>query len=580
MDSLGDLLSRARLTGRDKLVARQQLKYPWCWPAEGVLLERAEAVAEAPPSPMPGEVLLVSARTRPDSSRTPQTGAVHAALMTSSSGGEARLDFDTRALRRALAKRAEGLGASLSRLPFSLPPCHLVQLSSEPEAQVLSGGSFGLAFVLSAVSWQVQLPVPASVAATAVVLEGDRLGPVEGLEAKLAALAAHAPGVRQVWVCADQLAEARGLVERLPGLEVRGASTAGEVVEALWPKDSEAAMLPPEELSRRIDEIYRASVSGQLSADWPKLARLLERAAESDELEPRARSVAKYTAAIAHRHAGRTAPLPALEGLAGLPRPSRLLDAAQRLQQALDGGEGREGFEALLRQVRRQVAAPLERHREDLIVLAMLGRAEVGLGREAAAVKDLDAALEGMLAGGWLEDMSYPLCALVHCGGVLGDRSVVDRAEDYEDRWRWGMPHAEARAPSEPFVMYAFGRARAQLARARRGMAEPARDRLARVGDDVIYLAEGARLWLTRLAEAPSGGLEDLRRLAAGPCENQTHNARALARIELGRRTNDGMMVEEGMRAFRRIWPGELERMFPDLEGDALVEALLLRSRY
>src|SRR5690606_14886523 len=102
------------------------------------------------------------------------------------------------------------------------------------EQRTLSGDSFGLSFALSAASLLSDVPVPADVAASAVLRPDGTLGPVEGLGAKLEVLCSNALGVRRLLVAGEQEGDARWAARGR--LEIVGCGNLAEALRHVFPE--------------------------------------------------------------------------------------------------------------------------------------------------------------------------------------------------------------------------------------------------------------------------------------------------------------------------------------------------------
>lgn len=579
----------------DRRTAARQLRLPWCWPQDQDLEARARALGSPRPEPpRPGEVLLLCALEDRREAGTPEAGALYACLDGQRGAWPAELRQPAAEDQLEVARRAESETFELGRLPFlHAPPPSRLERATPTGDHAVEGRSFRLAFLLGAVSWLVQRPLPVTVAATADVSIGDAhltLGPVAGLAAKLTAVAEHALAVEEVWVEAEQVDEAQAILQSLPRpLRVRGAHRPAEVIAAIWGSDLTSARLEGAELERRVDEIHLACLDGTAPfQSWARVAEMVGAAAEARGVGPETVRKARVVEAICTRHDGR----PRLWPEAAPPvvaRPLRLLEAAQRLQHALDSGAPASALEAALAEARTLLAPPVERHREDWILLSAMGRALGGLAREAEASPLLHEALAGMAQLGLWGDTSFALSELARVSGILGERAPVEHVEALDRHRRWAVRPGPSRRNSDLFVDFALGRAWAQL-----GEVDRARSRLEPIesADFEPFVVEGAVLWRARAEIAAPPPLlrvdrdearaarARLEALARRPVERQIHNARVLARLDLARLDDDFAGIQAALARYSEIWPGEAARMFPGLEGRALGDALAARSRY
>lgn len=331
------------------------------------------------------------------------------------------------ATRQALgAVRRELGGLRTGRVGVVLTPS-LRRVWDLSGAQQVEGASLGLPTALAAASWLLELPVPATVAASARVAPDGRLLPVEGLQEKLALLRAWAPQVERLLVAQGQV---------VPGqsgpIKVTRVRDLGEALVATWPHlDSgglEELLLAAEDGRALARRLFALTVRGspQVLA-WDLVRRLAER------LRPRVEGEAAWQAAvveaIAARHdADNGVPLP-LPDLSGLPWGLRLDLRAQEVQHLADQAAADWVGVARSAEEEARAASGLEGAAR---LHGALGRLYAAWGEVQAAGRHLEAAVTGWRALYLDGQASRPLCEWIRVLGAAGDlpalRGVLTQA--------------------------------------------------------------------------------------------------------------------------------------------------------
>jgi len=452
-----------------RATARRLLREPWCWPTDR---PEARELAETPAPPRPGATLLAAVHPATGAAslwalepEPPRPGTEDRSLSDAASRTLARMR--RRALRDVLlvgdadpARRAPGWRARLLHLP---PGCGM--------PGVLEGPSFGLAMGLAQASWHLAVPVPADLCALGCVGPDGPVRRVEGLPAKLRALAEVALGVRRVLVAAGQADEARAAADA-HRLQVVAVPDLAAALAVGWPTLEtilHERWSQPGAASRAASALYRMTVLGRTSlTGWEAVARsaetlvdLLAGTAEPEEVQARDR--ARTAALIARRHEGAGAPpwWPEPEELDALPRPLRLQVLAQAVQTAADHDDASATAWAA-RAARWVPADARERYPEHLALLGAIGRARAAGGDYGGAARDLRTAVEGWAALFEPAEGSRALCELLRVLGILGEHDAV------RDLQRAVVADA-LQAPattdtSRAFLALALGRAHAQCA--------------------------------------------------------------------------------------------------------------------
>jgi hypothetical protein len=322
---------------------------PWGWPTgNSRALARAERIAPTKPSsPKPGDVLLVTrhetggslwvfgpGRGSSHSLHAAQFNAVgQAAWSAAVAAAPKSVDFLWQGLPRVRAEqlRAERIATNFTEI--------------EAAENLLKGESFGLSFLLSAVSSMTGIPVRARFAASATVSGVDgQLGTVDFLSEKLRVVSDWAPSVEEMLVANGQ-ADPRPLQDTtLPRLVHFGSSR--EAVKYVFGDEIIGQLLAAGENGERREEAVNALVAligrGQALTDWTPVANAAmfaltrwHRVSDADANE------LQVVAAVASRHASRRGTLPrmSVEQLGSIGQVRSRMDAiAQRLQSAVDSG--------------------------------------------------------------------------------------------------------------------------------------------------------------------------------------------------------------------------------------------------
>ena len=324
---------------------------------------------------------------------------------------------------RHLALRGLRSGAGLDAL--LRPPAAPSTARVIAEAQRFAGGlpaidgaSLGLAALLFTAGRATGADLRGDVAFG--VLDGESVGPVEQLGAKLAHLVQAAPGLRRVWVCPAQAAEAAAVLG--PGVAL---CVVGTVPAALRAVEAAGQPAPP-------DSAAVADAFGVLVWALPVFDRANDRAIAEVaarwaplSLRPEDRWRLGWIAAIAARHAAE--PLraaPPLDPSPDTPSPPALRRQllSQLLQHAADGGSGDR--DALLREVDALGADALDP--SGLQALGAAARLHLSLGQPAAAAALAWQAVDGWQALARVSECSRPLCAALLAEAALAapDRLV------------------------------------------------------------------------------------------------------------------------------------------------------------
>lgn len=401
--------------------ARRALRHPSCWPVDPTERERVrQQTGAAFPEAEVGVALVVTASGRRGSLfalERAEAGPGYVGL-----GPVALAAVET--ARRVVARDAAAL--MRPRLLRGGPVWRARPLGrvGEGRDEYVEGGSLGVSAALALLSELGHEPVPVDLVASAILDRDGRIGPVEGLERKLDAVAAWGLGVRRFLVAHEQAEEVGRMVsERGLAIEVCGVSDISDVVATAFPDLFEGlrARLEqhPEEAERVSNSLYSLALDGAPSLqDWGSFAKTASVVAEVAPGEE-ARRRAAIAAAIAQRHCGQTRPLPVDQGwLAQQRRPRRLSLLAHMVQAATDAAEEDLALEGA---ASAALASDLDRTEGDLRLLGALGRHRVAWHRFQEGSRDLLDAIAGWRDLDAPAEASFPSCEHLRVLGVTGD---------------------------------------------------------------------------------------------------------------------------------------------------------------
>lgn len=332
------------------------------------------------------------------------------------------------------------------------PPPAGVLLLGGPPADVVDGDSFGLSFVLAHASRGMGIPIPAHIAATAVVREDGTLAPVTGLTAKLRALRDHAPAVRVLLIAETQplstedttiLDEAAIEAQRRGTVAAALPEVFSDTEQKSW---AERWSTDPGSARRIARALFREMVDPQpFKIPFKAFVATTQRLQAVSGLPAQVRWEARVAGVIAARK-GKTGtePLPpAPEGLK-LPRQLRLMLLAHQIQAANDRCD--PDWEPLVDDALRQIHLGLDAYKGDLMVMGAAGRCYGAWGRWDDARTWLRTAVECWYALDQHPEASFPLSEWVrvegltapdlrtvqaHVDSFLQDTRVADDARAY-----------------------------------------------------------------------------------------------------------------------------------------------------
>ncbi len=364
--------------------------------------------------------------------------------------------------------------------PFAVQPRALTgtrtwgvhQLTAGVPVTVLHGRSYDLALHLAAISLVTATPLLPTVVALGTV-QGGMVGVVDGLEAKLQVLVEWALGLEAVLVAADQREEVvhrlakRGRTDvSVHAVDTVAAALGHAFAGVDWAARAHAAWQTDEERDAASRAVYRQAVSEpQPLLGWTAVEGAAERLAE------RCQGDAKWRASVAHaiaaRHNSRQVPLCVPhERLQQLPRGEQLQLLAHAVQHATDFED--HTLELAVRARGYIPSDPLERHREDLILLGAIARAHAECGQESLATQLCHEAVEGWLMLDQPREASRPLCELVRLLGLSGDAAGLEDALRSHERILASSSGFSEQ--SKAYFQFEFGRACALTSQAARAI--------------------------------------------------------------------------------------------------------------
>lgn len=400
---------------------------PWCWPQDAALAEAARALGVQPPgAPAPGEVLLVTIAALEDRTALWRLSWHNRAV------AEAPFRADAHVSLLRAAASAQRVAPHIHTLrPLDRPPHSATQLFKRGRGadHVLDDRSFGLPFLLAAVSVLTDRPVPAHIAATAALREDGTFVSVAGLQTKLELLAEAALAVDTVLVAEEQREEAervaRGLVRPLSVLAVADAEQAVERVFA-GARDAAPSAWHDDARARTVtEELFSLCRDGAAVSHWRAVERTASWLALRFAASTRWGTRARFAALVAARHANGDAVAMRWEDFVKPGGDYTRVIAAHVLQAAADAGV--DELPTYLDRAR----ALLPDDPDEPSALELLG----AIGRALAALRRYDEAAVALAraARAWLDsttprEASYPLSEWLRVAGLLGDDATWDDA--------------------------------------------------------------------------------------------------------------------------------------------------------
>lgn len=524
---------------------------PWCWPREGERLERAIARLGAMPMPHIGSIPAITVQH--------DTVVLWQVARGERGGTGATLGPAVRASWReagiAVPRGLPVLWNSMHDATARLPDItYLASIRSSPGVPDLrypiDGPSFGLAFCLSLASIVLDCPLPGDLVASAAVDAAGNVGPVGGLEQKVAGLIRMAPHVTRLIVAAPQRLEA----EEHAGTHLRivPVTHAAEAVDVAFAERLSGLIVAAGEDRQRQDELtasfFRLALMGSdVLVDWAPVRRgarlALDRWADQPEA---ARYELEFAHAVAARHDVNSGAvgMPPDGWLATRPRMIRTQVIAHLVQQSADAGVPAPSVIepqalALLDHDIGESSAPELRLRGALARLqAVTGRA----GDALTCQERLAHAFAAIYADG---DIAYPLSEWARLAGALGDSASLQRAQVFHDRM---LGAGAYRGLGPRYVELALIRGRLLVDPDDRA----AREMAAQLGADAA-LPDHVRWCADRWAGVMRG--EALRQAAQGGAPLAMRNL-ALAELDAALAAGDVAAADTRVDALERYDPG------------------------
>ena len=421
--------------GADALLAG-----PWCWPREGERLERTIVRLGAAPAPRLGSIAAITVQN--DTVvlwhvARGQRGGTGATL-----GPAVRVSWREAgiAVPRGLPVLWNSMHDATARLPDI---SYLASVRSSPGVPDLrypiDGPSFGLAFCLSLASIVLDCPLPGDLVASAAVDAAGNVGPVGGLEQKVAGLIRMAPHVTRLIVAAPQRMEAEAHAGE--HLRIVPVTHAAEAVDVAFAERLSSLIVAAGEDPQRRDELtasfFRLALMGSdVLVDWAPVRRGARLALDRwTDLPPAARYELEFAHAVAARHdvnAGAVG-MPPDGWLAARPRMIRTQVIAHLVQQSADAGMPEPAriepqALALLDHAVEESSPPELRLRGALARLqAVTGRADEALISQECLAQ----AFAAIYADG---DIAYPLAEWARLAGARNDAASLQRAQAFHER--------------------------------------------------------------------------------------------------------------------------------------------------
>lgn len=542
---------------------RAMLASPWIFPAQGP--DRARAFRVRPQGPRtlePGEVLLVSV------TEGGERVGLHALSWGKQPERIVPFDAETRGLlarTRSLATAHLPVLHAPERLARPLPEGARPWVCEGPGCDAwLRGSSFGLAFLLSAVSTLAGESLPPTVVYLASLDFRGRLAPVDRLGPKLSVLARWALGVTEVVVSTAQAGEAREFLQSTRrSIRVNAVGTPREAVAAFLAHRGEyggsvehrsgvgSSVGSGEEAAERAHRLFTLALEGSpLLMRWAGIAGAARLIENDHRLPPIVRWKAGVARAIADRHDGRPGPLPLERArLRELRRPIRLRLLAHAVQSEADHslddpdrpGDGVAGGPAsAVALAQENLASEREESPADLRLLGSLGRWHAAAGEPEKAIPVLVRAVRAWCELDLPQHAAPALSEYLRLLGEAGRGQALATCLDmFFVRCR---DHPQTTTVSRGFLELAAGRASLQAQRPTR-----AGRHLAPLGlfwgDLPLHLQASRLRWLARWnresqkPETASRCLRELERLAHDHPEHAAF-ALQLARLDHARHTS------------------------------------------
>ncbi len=547
-------------------VRRALLPGPWCWPAEGhPRLSYALGVAglAAPPGPV-WAVPVVTVRGQGGSlwAVGAVSGAASAGVPLAASARES-WENAVCALPRSLPVLWTSVEPHRGLPRVSLLGAWARHGVSLPDAAI-DGPSAGLAFFLLLAARLLGVPPGSDVLATATVDAWGGVGPVEGLETKVAVVRALAPRVRRLVVAESQVPLARSLCG--DGLQVIGVRSAAQAVEELLGADLPRRLIQeagesPALRQAWVRSVFKLVIAGRREwLDWrPVEAAARQALSDWRGLSADEAYTLRLAEAVAARHQGNRGAVdaPSPEWLEGLSAPVRLQVLAHLVQQCADTGYPEVGAVRGL-VVPYLPARASEAFRPQLHLAGAAARLDAVTGRPDQALFAQRSIARAHFDNLNHEDISYPLCEWLRLAAALGDRASFEEALGFR-------AEAEAVGAFGPvdraFLSLAAARGRLQISPDADDSARAELQALAESSTVPDHVCRSAARWLVE-CERRSGSRADVvaareRLAAACPADDTDASTYAiLGRLDDALAAGDGAAAAAALAALRTAQPG------------------------
>ncbi len=413
---------------------------PWCWPSTHERLEAMRRHHGEVPAARPGSIAAVTVQDdavvlwhvapgRPGAPGAPLGQVLRGSWRAAGI-----------ALPRALPVLWQNVHQATARPPDIT---YLASTRAGPGVtdirQVIDGPSFGLAFCLHLASSVLGCALPDDIVASATIDAAGAVGPVGGLDLKLAGIRRMAPRVRRVIVAAAQHAFAAAHAGT--SLEIISVTHAADAIErVLGDRLARHLVAAGQDPARREDltrSFFRLALIGSDAiVEWrPVMQGATLALQEWPDLSPDARYRLTFARAVAARHhdnSGRVE-LPAEAWLTSLPRVLRLQVIAHLTQQSADTGA--PAPDVIERLAARELDHAIEESSPaDLRLRGALARLASVTGRPGAALATQERLAHAFAAIYADQDIAYPLAEWARLAGALGDEASLRRAQAFHDR--------------------------------------------------------------------------------------------------------------------------------------------------
>jgi hypothetical protein len=325
----------------------------------------------------------------------------------------------------ALASKAQSLvmrpdildaGGAWSIVPVKMG------LGSCSRSESVSGASFELPMALAAASLLADVPLESDIAATGRVSDDGKLESVDGLRAKIAAIADHAPAVRRVFVASHDEPKAKAFAaasSRSGELQVHGFDDLREAICAALPEERvrqyhlQAWRANPKSRETAAQRFFLTILRTQTRVVcWDAIAATAQLVADESASHEDAWHRATCASTVAQRHAAGSVKLTLDKSWLGrLPVVHRLALSAQEVQSCTDSGDDPRG------KTKQALAlvpeSDLELLPEHLMLLGACGRAFGAVREYDDAKPELVRACRGWETLARPSDAGRPFCELV-----------------------------------------------------------------------------------------------------------------------------------------------------------------------